>query len=99
MGVELGGAFWSSMMGAADHLLVGSGGAAAAGGMGERRLSAGSLPRRTCSGGGVALSSSPVISMSLRVKGANLCSTPCGEAEGEGIAGGGGENLKLEGKL
>lgn len=73
MGVELGGAAWSSMMGAADHRLVGSSGTLM-GGMGDKRLRAGSLPLLTCKGGGVPLNSSPVISMSLRVKGENLCS-------------------------
>ena len=46
IGVELGGAFWSSIMGAADHLFVGSGGMFA-GGIGDNLFKAGSLPRRT----------------------------------------------------
>lgn len=85
MGVELlSTGFWSSMMGAADHLLVGSGGTLT-GGMGDRRLSAGSLPRLTCRGGGTPLNSSPVISMSLRVNGENLCSTSWERKEEGGL--------------
>ena len=61
------------MRGAADHLLQGSTGDPA-GGMGEILLSAGSLPLLTCNGGGVLFSASPVISMSFRENGENLCS-------------------------